>query len=64
MREIGTPMGGKDQFFDPGQSDRARIIAASAKQLEEAMTPGEIAVLAAVIGAFIAFAATLAWYSR
>jgi hypothetical protein len=31
---------------------------------EEAMTPGEITVLAVVIGAFIAFAATLAWYSR
>lgn len=28
------------------------------------MTPGEVVVLTMIIAAFIAFAATLAWYSR
>jgi len=36
----------------------------SPETLEEAMTLGEVAVLVLVIGAFVAFAGTLAWYSR
>lgn len=32
--------------------------------LEDSMTLGEIAVLGSVLGAFVAFAVTLAWYSR
>jgi hypothetical protein len=32
--------------------------------LEDSMTPGEIAVLSLVLGAFVVFAATLGWYSR
>jgi hypothetical protein len=32
--------------------------------LEKTMTPSEIAVLSMVLGAFVAFAATLGWYSR
>jgi len=31
---------------------------------EDAMTPGEIAVLSLVLGAFVVFTATLDWYSR
>src|SRR5271165_2981077 len=30
----------------------------------KAVTPGEVTTLVVIIGAFIAFAATLAWYSR
>ena len=30
----------------------------------KAMTPSEVTILIMIIGAFIAFAATLAWYSR
>jgi hypothetical protein len=30
----------------------------------EAMTPSEVTILVMIIGAFVAFAATLAWYSR
>jgi len=28
------------------------------------MSPAEIVVLAVIVGAFVAFAATLAWFSR
>lgn len=36
----------------------------STATLEDSMTPGEIAVLSLVLGAFVVFAATLGWYSR